>query len=222
MSFARAVLWELTWRKTAVMLALGFSMPTVFAVLGLRAIHLSLIPVLMASAMGNLVIALIADEAVKRGGALRRTYALAIPALLVIHCVLAEGARAAFDAVITPNEVHPDLSWTGILRYGLDQSLWGVFALFVYLNRRVAQRMLQAVHEAELRRIQLEAQLVESRLAAAQAQVDPKMLFGALGEVRHLLDAASPDAEQRLDRLIQRLRNTLASTVVGEVTGDRA
>ncbi|HEV2703768.1 MAG TPA: hypothetical protein VGV09_19240 [Steroidobacteraceae bacterium] len=160
--------------------------------------------------MGNLLVALSADEALKRGATLRLIYPVAILSVLLLHCAIAESALRYFGEALNPPYVRPDMLWIGVLRYGFDQSLWGVFALFVYLNRRIAQRMLQRVHEAELRRVQLEAQIVESRLAAARAQVDPQMLFGALADVRDRLSRGAPDAEQRLTGLIQRLRGALA------------
>jgi sensor histidine kinase YesM len=211
-NFAFAVLSELTWRKLAVMLALGFSIPLIAALVGVRALSVMMALMLVSSAIANLLVALSADEAVKRGTALRFVYPVAILVLLIVHCAIAESARRYFGEALNPPNVRSGMVWLGVLRFGLDQSLWGVFALFVYLNRRIAQRMLQRVHATELRRVQLEAQLVESRLAAAQAQVDPQMLFGALADIREKLSTAAPEADERLDDLIQRLRSALAHT----------
>ena len=74
--------------------------------------------------------------------------------------------------------------------------------------------MAQGVREIEQRRVRLEAELVESRLAAARAQIDPHMLFGSLAEVRGKLNAGSPDADTYLAALIQRLRRALASAAI--------
>jgi hypothetical protein len=201
------------------MLALGFSIPLIAAFVGERALHVVMAVMLVSSAVANLLVALSADEAVKRGTALRMAYPVAIFTLLLVHCAIAESARRYFGEALNPPNVRPNMLWLGILRYGLDQSLWGIFALFVYLNRRIAQRMLQRVHTAELRRVQLEAQLVESRLAAAQAQGNPQMLFGALADIREKLSTAVPEADERLDGLIQRLRSALAHT---DTNGDPA
>jgi sensor histidine kinase YesM len=92
--------------------------------------------------------------------------------------------------------------------------------MLVYLNRRLAQRMLEGVRGAELRRVQLERQLVESRLATAEAQIDPQMLFSALADIRLGLERASPDADAKLDGLVQRLRLALAGTVVAVASAE--
>jgi hypothetical protein len=63
-----------------------------------------------------------------------------------------------------------------------------------------------------LRRVQLEGQLIESRLATAEAQVDPQMLFSALAEIRDGFSRSSPDADAKLDDLVQQLRNALTRT----------
>jgi LytS/YehU family sensor histidine kinase len=70
-----------------------------------------------------------------------------------------------------------------------------------------------------LSRVRLEQQLIESRLATAEAQIDPRMLFEALREIRSSLARAEPQADTQLDRLIRRLRNALARTVVAGESG---
>ena len=45
--------------------------------------------------------------------------------------------------------------------------------------------------------MQLEGQLVESRLATAEAQVDPQMLFSALAEIRDGFSRSLPDADAK-------------------------
>ena len=73
--------------------------------------------------------------------------------------------------------------------------------------------MLERVQAAELKRVQLEGQLIESRLAMAEAQVDPQMLFSALEEIRDGFSHSLPNADAKLDELVQHLRSALARTV---------
>jgi sensor histidine kinase YesM len=80
------------------------------------------------------------------------------------------------------------------------------------MNGRAAERMLEGVRSAELRRVKLDRQLVESRLATAEAQIDPQMLFGALAQIKHGLEESQPEAEKQLNDLIQTLRSALART----------
>jgi sensor histidine kinase YesM len=87
------------------------------------------------------------------------------------------------------------------------------FGMVIYMNRRTAERMLERVQAAELKRVQLEGQLIESRLAMAEAQVDPQMLFSALAEIRDGFSRSLPNADAKLDELVQHLRSALARTV---------
>ena len=59
-------------------------------------------------------------------------------------------------------------------------------------------------------------QIVDSRLAAAEAQIDPAMLFRALGEIKGGFERSEPEVEEKLNRLIQTLRAALARTVANE------
>lgn len=226
MNFLRDVGVAVTWRKLAIMLALGAAMPVAAAMVGVQTARLAVFIAIGFSAVGNLLVALVADEVARRGVALRLVYPLAMVSVLLINCAIAEVAHWTqwyAGEAFNPQPLPAALRWTAVLRFGLDQSLWGVFALFVYLNRRIAERMLQGIRETQLRRVRLERQLVESRLAAAQAQVDPQMLFGALAEVRGKLSAGAPEANEQLDLLIHQLRAALARTVVvGESGTDRS
>ncbi len=214
MTFARAILSALTWQRLTVMLALSFSLPLSGLLLGGPPIPQEMAFVLALSAITNLLMVLGADEVAKRGVPLRRVNTLAISSLLFGNCAIVIATQWEFGVKFGGSAMPAVTHWVEALQIGINQSLWGVLVLFVYLNRRIAERMQHGVREAELRRVRLEAQLVESRLVAAQAQVDPQMLFGALAEIRRKLESDAPDAADHLDSLIQRLRIALVSTVL--------
>ncbi len=214
MTFARAILSALTWQRLTVMLALSFSLPLSGLLLGGPPIPQEMAFVLALSAITNLLVVLGADEVAKRGVPLRRVNTLAISSLLFANCAIVITTQWQFGVEFGGSAMPAVTHWVEALRIGINQSLWGVLVLFVYLNRRITERMQQGVREAESRRVRLEAQLVESRLVAAQAQVDPQMLFGALAEIRGKLASDAPDAADHLDTLIQRLRIALVSTVL--------
>jgi hypothetical protein len=90
--------------------------------------------------------------------------------------------------------------------------MFGGFAMLAYVNRRSAQRILEGVRQAELRRVQIEQRLTESRLATAQAQIDPHILSSSLTQVRDLYKQGSPDADLELDALIRRLQATVTGS----------
>jgi hypothetical protein len=214
-SFVRSVLSALRWRRLAAMLGLSFSMPLlVLAVYG-ATIPAARVMTLALSAIASLLIVLGADETVKRGAHLRHVNILATLSLVFGNLLIAGIAQQYFAVKFAKPAVPPALRWISIIPFALDQSLWGVLALFVYLNRHIAQRMLQGVQEAESRRVRQETELVESRLAAARTQVDPKLLFVDLAEIRDKLKIDAADADERLDALIQRLRSALARTDLG-------
>jgi hypothetical protein len=208
MSFMRAVLSALTWRKVLVMLAVGYSMPLIGLAEG-SSMRVARVLAVGLCAIGNLLIALCADETVKRGARLRRLYPLALLSVLLVNYAIA--AIAHFAVGFGPVNGR---EWLGLLAFGIDSSLWGSFAVFVYVNSRITERMAQGVREVEMRRLRLETELVESRLAAAQAQVNPQMLLGALADVRRRLSVDAPDADEQLAALIQRLRRALARTAI--------
>jgi hypothetical protein len=208
MSFMRLALSGLTWRKVLIMLTVGFSFNLIGLVGSGRPMRVAMALVVAVCAVGNLLVALGADELVKRGVRLRRVYPFALVSVLLINCAVAVIWRWHIG------NLSPTQWWLELLGVGLNYSLWGFFAVFVYVNSRIAERMAQGLRTAELRRVRLEAELVESRLAAAQAQADPQMLFSALADIRNKLSAAAPDAEEQLDALIQRLRRALARAVV--------
>ena len=166
----------------------------------------------------TLPLALAADAAVECGSKPRYVYPLAIALTLPIA-----GVCTGF------------VQWIYILIYGLPRStpnhasrafiettfhiyIYAAFVMLVYMNRRTADRLLDNFRKAELRRVQLENQLVDSRLATAEAQIDPAMLFSELGEIKRGLEASDPAAEPRLNALIQSLRLALARTVAVNVS----
>jgi len=73
--------------------------------------------------------------------------------------------------------------------------------------------MLENFRNTELRRVQLERQLVDSRLATQEAQIDPAMLFDRLAHVKTGLEHGSEGAEEQLNELIQTLRTSLKRMV---------
>jgi hypothetical protein len=212
MSFMRQALSGLTWRKVLIMLTVGFSFNLIDHAEGGSSMRAATTLVVAVCALGNLLVALGADELVRRGVRLRRVYPLALVSVLLFNCAVAVIGRWHLG------DLPPAGRWLGLLQFGIGDSLWGIFAVFVYVNSRIADRMTQELRMAEVRRVRLEAELVESRLASAQAQADPQMLFSALAEIRNKLSAAAPDAEEQLDALIQRLRRALAQAVVTTVS----
>jgi sensor histidine kinase YesM len=213
--YVRAALGSFTWRRVlltqAAALAVAFLMSLDWGYFGEYMNHVSLHFVTMSAYVFLLMpIAFCADLAVARGA---RPILVYVILLVFVNQAVAAAVCAAMIWI-----------YIKIFAVGWPPLFWGFtsasgyfsvpcsLGLLVFMNGRAAERMLEGVRGAELRRVKLDQQLVESRLATAEAQIDPQMLFGELGQIKKGLENAQPDAEKRLDDLIQTLRAALART----------
>jgi hypothetical protein len=134
-----------------------------------------------------------ADECVLRGWPVLRAFAV----MLLAACLA--------TAVLVPS--HGLAGMFGTF-FGLG-AYWGT-PMLVYLNRQSAARLLATVEAGELRRVQTERSLIESDLAAAQAQINPEAVLQQLARLRDGYAANDADADRDLERLIADLRATVA------------
>jgi hypothetical protein len=160
-----------------------------------------------------LAVTLYADSIVTRGTSARLVYPLTVLCAFALALIVTWCTEQLYYAVFSvPPAVAEAYRWR-FISYAEDIALICAFGMVIFMNRRTAERMLERVQGAELKRLQLEGQLIESRLATAEAQVDPQMLFSALAEIRDGFSRSSPGADAELDRLVQHLRTALARTV---------
>ena len=206
--FWAPVLRALSWRAVVLtqLLALVFALSPWMEAFG-SAGRPRLLPRLLvqaAAAAFMLLAALAADEAVRRGWSVRRAF------LVVLPC--AAGVPALAGLLIGPG-FGPAGAGSALARFLtiLFQlgEMWGI-TLMVYLNRQSAERILARVRTGELERLQAERQLIASRLAVAETQLDAAVVMRRLGQTRDLYAAASPDADRALDGLIVDLRSSVA------------
>jgi LytS/YehU family sensor histidine kinase len=113
--------------------------------------------------------------------------------------------------------------WSYWLASFLDVSFFtgiGVAVLETYRRRTRGQRALEAARQEQAR---LARELLESRLASMQAQVEPHFLFDSLVDVQATYDRDADHGANVMDRLITYLRVALprlresGSTVQAEV-----
>jgi hypothetical protein len=218
MSYSRAVWSSLTWQKVLVTQAAGQLDVLIRAIEGGRwgtwmghpGLHNVTTGV---TALLLLLLALVVDESMARGVAPRRAYPMAILMTFVLACAASALTYWCFQVGFHLPGPANNMQRYGFIGNGIDTGATGAFVMLVYLNRRTVERMLEVVRGAELRRVQLERQLIESRLAATEAQIDPQMLFGKLADIRNGLEKAATDADTKLGDLVQMLRRALAVTV---------
>jgi LytS/YehU family sensor histidine kinase len=92
--------------------------------------------------------------------------------------------------------------------------LWtsvGSLAYWLLTTLRQDQRAREELADSECRREKLEAQMVEARLSALQAQIEPHFLFNTLANVKRLYETAPHRGREMLSSLIRYLRAALPS-----------
>jgi len=212
----RGVRRELTWRRVLTAEVLGLSLNVLRYLDGwgttqhvvARTCFTTVAPLLL------VIAALLAAEVVRRGAAPLRAYAVALSGAACISAGLQFLLRQALG-------IHPMTG--GISSAALQEWAWigsdfqtvillGGIGLLAFYNRRSVERILQNVRAVELKRVRLEDELLESRLATAQAQVDPRTLFESLARIRNLYACAAPEADRALEELIQTLRSRRVAT----------
>jgi sensor histidine kinase YesM len=103
-------------------------------------------------------------------------------------------------------------------------ALPGGLAVLIYVRVRSERRTRARFAQAELERISSERHVLASRLAAMQAQVEPRFLFNTLVQIESLYDRDPDTADRVLDSLIAYLRAMLpqlreeSSTLGREIT----
>jgi nitrate reductase NapE component len=213
--YLRAAMNSYTWRRVlftqALALLIGFLMAMDWGYYGEYIHHTSIHFVTMGVYVLLLLpVAYCTDEALARGARPSLTYVFL---LVVVNPVLAVAVAGGmqFIYLLIYALPWPPQRW-GFTGASIHFSVPCSLGLLVFLNGRAAERMLEGIRGAELRRVQLDQQLVESRLATAEAQMDPQMLFRTLAHIKQGLQNSRPDAEKDLDELIQKLRTALART----------
>ncbi len=222
-AFWEAALADLTWRRVLTAEGVGLVLNVLRFLDGwgpthnvvARTFFTTVAPLLL------VVAALGAAEAVRRGASPVRAY----PSALMAAAFATAGIQFVFRQLWA---IHPEpggaspavKEWVW---FGSDFQtviLLGGIGFVAFYNRHSVERILQNVRSAELRRVRLENELIESRLATAQAQVDPRALFESLARIRNLYASASPDADRSLEELIQSLRTRrVASGAAASVDG---
>jgi hypothetical protein len=91
----------------------------------------------------------------------------------------------------------------------LDLLRTGGVIAFVYINRRLAVVNLRRLQQARLQREESEKAIVNSRLQAMQARVEPELLSNTLRQVGSLYETRPAHADALLENLIAYLRATL-------------
>jgi signal transduction histidine kinase len=154
-------------------------------------------------------------------------YLAAVLAAATLTAVLVVPVRLLFDI-----SMFHLVKWSDVGANGVANRIVGAFAnwlltggllVFVYVRLQSERRARAAFAKAELERSVASRQLLATRLATMQAQVEPRFLFNTLKHVEDLYESDEEAAERMLDHLIDYLRTALpqlrgdASTVGREM-----
>jgi hypothetical protein len=150
-----------------------------------------------------------------------------LAAALVVPTMNAVGIPEIWHELMGKKKPVPPL-WVGILANTFHLAVFG--SLFVLVAEVLQRRSVTtaAVLAARREQASVAREVLESRLAAMQAQVEPQFLFNALVAIEALYQKNPEAAADNLDRLIQYLRVALprlrepGSTIAAELDLVRA
>jgi hypothetical protein len=209
--FAAVVRRSVTWRAIVLTQSLGllYALISWLAAPGphFRGYLLFLLVQEGVSGLCVMLAALAGDEAVRRGWRVWRAFVV----VTLSASLAAALAQLGLDAGLRIADPEAALPRCLLTFFGVGTQ-WGT-ALMVYLNRQSAQRVLAGVRAGELARLRAEQQLIASRLAATETQVDPPAIRQRLQQLRNLYAAGSARADAELERLITELRQRAARGV---------
>lgn len=139
---------------------------------------------------------------------LQRRAALTLALLLV-----AAGSAAAVVLRVWVYGNRPlfDGNWPYLIGVWLIWSLLGMLCYALFYLTREEEQQRRLLLEAECTRQALAAQMLQARLSALQAQIEPHFLFNTLANVRRLYETAPHRGREMLASLIDYLRAALPS-----------
>ncbi len=149
----------------------------------------------LASAMAN--------EAMQRGVRLVPAMLAAVPGAALATALLQWLVRSLLGGryAIEPGQLVKSLA-----AVATDVGMLGALLMLAYLKIQTEQRLLLRVRQSELDRVDMEQRRVDYALLMMRAQVQPQWLLSELEAVRRSYASEMPEAEKRLENLIQALR----------------
>lgn len=142
----------------------------------------------------------------------RLALALAISATLAVAIVprLLDAVGLGMPLELKVDKVNYVIpAWAMFVETWLSVAIYSGLTIAVLEFRRRHERSQQTLEAALTEQAQLSRQLLESRLAAMQAQVEPQFLFDTLVDVQATYDRDAATGATVMDRLINYLRVAL-------------
>jgi hypothetical protein len=221
--FLQAVLSELTWRKFAIAQGVAlafffyhyFDLATAPAAPPRLSFLWSTFILAELSTLSIFAAAMCAMEAVHRGVSAWIIFPSVILLASVFTGVTQWYIRDAFRLQVVADDydpLKPHRRYGHMLIVALYTSIYGACIMLVYVDRMREIEWVLAARNAELRRTQIERELMYSNLLAVRARIEPEQVIVDLARIQDLYARKSPEAERALDELVQELRaRTLAA-----------
>ena len=150
---------------------------------------------------------LVADRAVLLGAARVRAYVLAVVVASVLVAAVDTTVRLYFTDFFEgaapywkPVHTVSKLMWALVL---------GGFATFVYADLKRNRESAARLQAATLRRTQAARDVLQTRLQAMQARVEPQFLFDTLDRIGEIYDRDPAKGQRTIDDLIVYLRTAM-------------
>ena len=150
---------------------------------------------------------LVADRAVLLGAARVRAYVLAVVVASVFFAAVDTSVRFYFTDFFEgaapywkPVHTVSNLMWALVL---------GGFATFVYADLKRNRESAARLQAATLRRTQAARDVLQTRLQAMQARVEPQFLFDTLDRIGEIYDRDPAKGQRTIDDLIVYLRTAM-------------
>jgi hypothetical protein len=177
------------------------------------------------NAIAVLVAVLVADQASPLASPRWWPYACAVPAGVLLGTSLTWVLTQRVFNLSTVYQMHgiSDGASTFFFRHGSHALIVCGMAAFVYAAQRRAAQRAAGLRDLQRGRAEAERHVVEARLSAARARLEPEFLRRALGDVDALYERDPRVADQVLKELTAYLRATIpeirepSSTVATEV-----
>lgn len=205
MSYVRDIYTSFTWRRVAV--AEGYATALILREwLGLepaerftRYMAIESFSRCISALLMLFAIA-IAEEAVRRGARRPLSFTVAVLTSSLLSSLL-------FTAMwFDPAWIVERSKTLFVLENSIETILWASLAIIVFYNMEQTSRVREVLTQTQMKRVQIERRVLESRLETARKQIDAPTLFEELSEIRDALRREEPHGADALEHLIQHMR----------------
>lgn len=159
---------------------------------------------------------LVAEQAVRQGAARVRTYVVAVLVASVLFAVLDTANRY----YLTDFFKNAQPWWKPV--HAASTFMWamvlGGFSTFVYADLKRNRESAARLRAATLRRTQASRDVLQTRLQAMQARVEPQFLFDTLDRIGEIYDRDVIKGQRTIDDLIVYLRTAMPQMSSGTST----